>query len=60
MKGKMLFGAIACGAVLGSAAAAALVPYCSSAQTRKKMMRYKKRMARTVSSLMDTVADLRK
>ena len=60
MKGKMIIGAIACGAVLGSAAAAALVPCCTSASTRRKMMRYKNRMAKTVGSVLDAVADFRR
>ena len=60
MRSKMIIGAIACGAVIGSAAAAALVPCCSSARTRRKMIRYKNRMVKTVGSVMDAVSDLRR
>lgn len=60
MKGKMIVGAICCGAVLGSAAAAALVPCCTSSHTRRKMMRYKNRMVKTIGSVLDTVADFRR
>lgn len=60
MKGKFLIGAICCGALVGSAAVAAIVPCCSSARTRRKMMRYKNRMFKTVGSVMDAVSDLRR
>lgn len=60
MKGKMLIGAVCCGAVIGSAAAAVLVPCCTSVRTRRKIMRYKNRMVKTVGSVMDAVSDLRR
>ena len=56
----MLIGAVCCGAVLGSAAAAVLVPCCTSARTRRKMMRYKNRMVKTVGSVMDAMSELKK
>ena len=60
MRGKMLLGAIACGAVLGSATVAVLAPCCTSARTRRKMIRYKNRMVKTVGSVLDAVSDMRK
>lgn len=58
MSGKILIGAIACGAVLGSAAAAMAVP-CMSGRNRKKIMRYKNRMMRKMGCVLDTINELR-
>ena len=58
MSGKVLIGAIACGAVLGSAAAVAIAPCCSG-RNRKKIMRYKNRMMRKMGCVLDTINELR-
>ena len=61
MKGKVFIGAVAVGAVLGSAAAVAIAPCCTtSSHNRKKLMRYKNHMFKTVGSVLDAVADFRR
>jgi len=57
MKGKMLFGAMCCGAVIGSAAVAALIPCCASSRTKRKMMRYKNRMVKTAGTVLGAVTE---
>lgn len=57
MKGKLLLGAVCCGALIGSAAVAAIVPCCTSARTRRKMLRYKNRMTKTAGSVLDAVSE---
>lgn len=60
MRGKMLWGAIACGAVIGSAAAAVIVPGCLSNRTKRKMIRYKNRMMRNMGTVLDVVSEFRR
>jgi gas vesicle protein len=60
VKGKVFIGAVAVGAVLGSAAAVAIAPCCTSSHSRKKLMRYKNQMFKTVGSVLDAVADFRR
>ncbi len=60
VKGKFLVGAIAVGAVLGSAAAVAIAPCCTSSHNRRKLMKYKNQMFKTVGSVLDAVADFRR
>ncbi len=60
MKGKMLVGAVAMGAILGSAAAIAIVPCCTDSRSRKKLMKYKNHMFKTVGSVLDAVADFKR
>ena len=60
MRSKMLWGAIACGAVLGSAAAVVFVPGCLSSRTKRKMIRYKNRMMRNMGTVLDVVSDFRR
>ena len=60
MRGKMLWGAIACGAILGSAAAAVIVPGCMSTRTKRKIMRYKNRMMKNMGTVLDVVSEFRR
>ncbi len=60
MSGKLLAGAVAVGAVIGSAAAIAIVPCCTSTRGRKKLMKYKNHMFKTVGTVLDTMADFRR
>lgn len=59
MKGKVLFSA-AFGAVIGSAAAVALAPCCTGSHNRRKLMKYKEHMFKTVGSFLDAVADFKR
>lgn len=60
MKSKMLIGAIACGAILGSAAAVAIVPSCTSMRSRRKLLKYKNHMFKTIGSVIDTATGFRR
>ena len=60
VKGKALFSAVAVGAVLGSAAAVAIAPYCASSSGRRKLMKYKNHMFKTVGSALDAIADFKR
>lgn len=60
MKRKMLIGAVAVGAVIGSATAAAIVPCCTDSHNRRKLMKYKNHMFKTVGSVLDAVAEFRR
>lgn len=60
MRSKMLWGAIACGAVIGSAAAAVIVPGCMNSRTKRKLMRYKNRMMKNVGTMLDVVSEFRR
>ena len=59
MSGKSMIGAVLCGAIIGSAAAVAIVPCCSS-RNRKKMMRYKNHMFKTMGTIANTINCIRK
>ena len=57
MKGKVLLGAVCCGAIIGSAAVVAIIPCCMNSRTKRKMLRYKNRMTKTAGSVLDAVSD---
>jgi len=56
----MLIGAVAVGAIIGSAAAVAIIPCCTDSHSRKKLMKYKNHMFKTVGSVLDAVADFKR
>jgi len=60
LKSKMLIGAVAVGAIIGSAAAVAIIPCCTDSHSRKKLMKYKNHMFKTVGSVLDAVADFKR
>lgn len=60
MKGKFLIGAAAVGAVLGSAAAVAVVPCCKGSFNKRKFMKYKNHMFKTIGSALDAIADFKR
>ncbi|MBO5929740.1 MAG: hypothetical protein J6Q27_00420 [Clostridia bacterium] len=60
MKSKMLIGAVAVGAIVGSAAAFAIIPCCTDSHSRKKLMKYKNHMFKTIGSVMDAMSDFRR
>lgn len=60
MKGKLIIGAAAVGAILGSAAVISIVPCCLSSHNRKKFLKYKNHMFKTVGTVLDTMADFKR
>lgn len=61
MKGTMLISAAAVGVVIGSAATVAVIPHlCTNPRTRKKYMKYKDHMFKTVGTVLDAMGEFRR
>lgn len=60
LRSKIIIGAVAAGAIIGSAAAMAIIPCCMDSHSKKKFIKYKNHMFKTVGSVLDAVADFKR
>ncbi len=59
MRAKLLVGAIACGAILGSAAIVTFAPYCTM-RNKRKLLKCKNKMIHAVGTVVDAFNEIKR